>query len=181
MEDNLVRKMLSFRWLIFGILAIAYFFVYFHRLSLSVVANDIATDFGTTATVLGMLGSVYFYCYAAMQFPAGLFSDSIGPRKTVAISLLLACMGSILFGLAHNITVAFVARIMVGLGVSMVFIPTMKKGEDVVVLVHYLAKRVGEIQPGEDIREWKWLDINDLPDDVGPNIKPIIEEYLDSN
>jgi sugar phosphate permease len=126
MEDNLVRKMLSFRWFIFGILAIAYFFVYFHRLSLSVVANDIATDFGTTASILGLLGSVYFYCYAAMQFPAGLFSDSIGPRKTVAISLLLACIGSILFGLAPNITVAFAARVMVGLGVSMVFIPTMK-------------------------------------------------------
>jgi sugar phosphate permease len=126
MDDNLVRRMLSFRWLVFGILAIAYFFVYFHRLSLSVVANDIATDFGTTASVLGLLGSVYFYCYAAMQFPAGLFSDSIGPRKTVTISLLLACIGSFLFGLSPNISVAFVARVMVGLGVSMVFIPTMK-------------------------------------------------------
>jgi sugar phosphate permease len=126
MDDNLIRKVLSFRWLIFGILAVAYFFVYFHRLSLSVVANDIAADFGTTAGVLGLLGSVYFYCYAAMQFPAGLFSDSIGPRKTVAVSLLLACLGSFLFGLSPTIGVAFAARIMVGLGVSMVFIPTMK-------------------------------------------------------
>ncbi|MDP2684784.1 MAG: NUDIX domain-containing protein [bacterium] len=55
-----------------------------------------------------------------------------------------------------------------------------RKGEDIVVLVHYLAKRIGEIKPGDDIREWKWLDINDLPDDVGPNIRPIIEEYLNS-
>lgn len=53
-----------------------------------------------------------------------------------------------------------------------------RKGEDIVVLVHYLAKRVGEINQGEDIREWKWLDINNLPEDVGPNIKPIVEEYL---
>jgi len=126
MEDNLVRKMLSFRWLIFLILAIAYFFVYFHRLSLSVVANDIAADFGTSGSVLGLIGSVYFYCYAAMQLPAGLLSDSVGARKTVTISLLLACIGSILFGLAPNIGVVFAARIMVGLGVSMVFIPTMK-------------------------------------------------------
>jgi len=54
------------------------------------------------------------------------------------------------------------------------------KGDDIVVLVHYLAKRIGEIKPAEDIDEWKWLDINDLPNDVGPNIKPIIEEYLKS-
>ena len=53
-----------------------------------------------------------------------------------------------------------------------------KKDQSVVVLVHYLAKRIGEIQPGEDIREWEWLDIHNLPDDVAPNIKPIIEEYL---
>jgi len=53
-----------------------------------------------------------------------------------------------------------------------------KKNESTVVLVHYLAKRIGEIEPGEDIREWEWLDIHNLPKDVAPNIKSIIEEYL---
>lgn len=47
-----------------------------------------------------------------------------------------------------------------------------------VVLIHYLAKRLGEIKPGSEIREWKWFDINDLPEDCAPNIKPVIEEYL---
>lgn len=53
-----------------------------------------------------------------------------------------------------------------------------KKDDKVVILVHYLAKRVGEINPGAEIREWRWLDIHNLPDDIGPNIKPIIGEYL---
>jgi len=53
-----------------------------------------------------------------------------------------------------------------------------KKDESTVVLVHYLAKRIGEIAPGEDIREWKWINVHNLPEDVAPNIKPIIEEYL---
>ena len=119
-------KMLKFRWIIFAILALAYFFVYFHRLSLSVVANDIVKDFNTTASVMGLLGSIYFYCYAAMQLPAGLLSDSIGPRKAVTVFLLAASAGSIVFGLAPNINIAFVGRILVGIGVSMVFIPTMK-------------------------------------------------------
>ena len=36
----------------------------------------------------------------------------------------------------------------------------VKKDEDTaVILVHYLAKRIGEVKPGKDIREWKWLDI----------------------
>lgn len=57
---------------------------------------------------------------------------------------------------------------------------TRKDEETVVVLVHYLAKRIGEVQPGEDIREWKWLDIHNLPDDVARNVKTIVGEYLRS-
>ncbi|MBU3914159.1 MFS transporter [bacterium] len=125
MEDKLTR-VLKYRWIIFTMLAFAYFFVYFHRLSLSVVANDLLNDFKTSASVMGLLGSMYFYCYAAMQLPAGLLSDSIGPRKVVSISLLIAALGSMLFGFAPTIEIAFVGRIMVGLGVSVVFIPTIK-------------------------------------------------------
>ncbi|MEA3230678.1 MAG: MFS transporter, partial [Thermodesulfobacteriota bacterium] len=73
-----------------------------------------------------LLGSAYFYCYALMQFPAGLLSDSIGPRRTVTAFLLIAAAGSILFGFSPNIQIAFAGRVLVGFGVSMVFIPTMK-------------------------------------------------------
>ena len=126
MDNDQVAKLLRFRWLIFWVLATAYLFVYFHRLSLSVVANDIVRDFNTSAGVMGLLGSIYFYCYAVMQLPAGLLSDSIGPRKTVTVFLLVAAAGSILFGLAPDIHTAFIGRVLVGFGVSMVFIPTMK-------------------------------------------------------
>ena len=126
MAKQINRKMTIFRWAIFAILGLGYFFVYFHRLSLSVVADELVRDFQTTASVMGLLGSIYFYCYAAMQIPAGLLSDSLGPRKTVTFSLLIASIGSILFGLAGGIGTAFAGRVMVGLGVSMVFIPTMK-------------------------------------------------------
>ncbi len=126
MEEDRFRNTLRFRWLIFIVLAGAYLLVYFHRLSMSVVADDLARDFQTTASVIGLLGSLYFYIYAAMQIPAGLLSDSWGPRKTVSLFLLTATAGSIIFGLSPNISVAFIGRAMVGLGVSMVFIPTMK-------------------------------------------------------
>jgi sugar phosphate permease len=126
MQDKQIQRVLSYRWVIFGILAFGYILVYFHRVSMSVVAGDIAKDFKTTGSVLGLLGSIYFYCYCIMQFPAGLLSDSVGPRKTVTYSLLLAAAGSVLFGMAPGIKTAFAARIMVGLGASLVFIPTMK-------------------------------------------------------
>jgi len=47
-----------------------------------------------------------------------------------------------------------------------------------VILVHFLAKRVGEITPGEDIREWRWVDVNDLDkENLAPNIKPVLKYF----
>ncbi len=126
MRDDRTHPLFRFRWMIFGVLALAYFFVYFHRLSLSVVADHLVADFHTSAGTMGLLGSVYFYCYAVMQLPAGLLSDSVGPRRTVTVFLILAAVGSLLFGLAPTIAVAIAGRVLVGFGVSMVFIPTMK-------------------------------------------------------
>lgn len=114
------------RWFIFGALACAYLFVYFHRLSFTVVAEELSSAFRTSAGSLGLLGSVYFYCYAFMQFPAGLLSDSLGPRKTVAFFTVMAAVGSAVFGLAPSFGWAFAGRFLVGIGAAMVFIPTMK-------------------------------------------------------
>lgn len=46
-----------------------------------------------------------------------------------------------------------------------------------VILVHYLAKRIGEIKPGPDIRKWDWLDITNLPENLAPNINPVLRHF----
>ncbi len=46
-----------------------------------------------------------------------------------------------------------------------------------VVLVHYLVDYSGEIIPGEMVREWKWLEINNLPDNLAPNIIPTLKHF----
>ena len=45
----------------------------------------------------------------------------------------------------------------------------------VIILIHYLAKRIGEITPGKDIAEWAWHDINNLPDNCAQNVYDIIK------
>ena len=51
-------------------------------------------------------------------------------------------------------------------------------GKVSVILAHFLAKRIGEITPGEDIREWRWVDINDLDkENLAPNIKPALKHF----
>lgn len=46
-----------------------------------------------------------------------------------------------------------------------------------VILVHFLAKRIGEVKPGAEIREWAWLDIHSLPDNLAPNILPVLKHF----
>jgi ADP-ribose pyrophosphatase YjhB (NUDIX family) len=46
-----------------------------------------------------------------------------------------------------------------------------------VLLVHWLAKRIGEPKAGEGVRETEWVDIKNLPKDVGPNVKPALKHF----
>jgi 8-oxo-dGTP pyrophosphatase MutT (NUDIX family) len=46
-----------------------------------------------------------------------------------------------------------------------------------VLLAHYLAKRIGEIVASEDIREWQWFDLRNLPDKLAPNILPTLRHF----
>lgn len=51
------------------------------------------------------------------------------------------------------------------------------EGKIDIILVHFKAKRIGEIKPGADIREWVWHDINNLPENLGPNIIPALKNF----
>ena len=46
-----------------------------------------------------------------------------------------------------------------------------------IILVHFLAERIGEIKPGADIREWAWHKLENLPGDLGPNIVPALKHF----
>ena len=59
-------------------------------------------------------------------------------------------------------------------------LPKSDDFETWIILVHYLADRKGKIVPGEEIKKWDWFDIDNLPNDCAPNIKPVIEDYLKS-
>jgi sugar phosphate permease len=116
----------GYRYLVFILLALGYLFVYFHRLCPAVVAKDLMRDLQAGATLIGWLGSAYFYPYAFMQLPAGLLSDSWGPRRTITVFFIVASAGSVVMGLASTVGWAIFGRVLVGVGIAMLFVPTMK-------------------------------------------------------
>ena len=62
-------------------MAIAYVFVYFHRLSPAVVAVDLQKTFETSGGFMGLLASAYFYPYTLMQLPAGFLQILLARAK----------------------------------------------------------------------------------------------------
>jgi sugar phosphate permease len=125
-ENREVEKVLSRRWAVFGVLAIAYFFVYFHRVSTAVVSADLEATFEVDAASIALLSSAYFYAYTVMQLPSGLLTDGLGPRRTVSIFTLVAAAGAILTGIATSFELVVAGRLLIGVGVAMVYIPAMK-------------------------------------------------------
>ncbi|WP_028319850.1 MFS transporter [Desulfatiglans anilini] len=126
MVSDALGRALRYRWLIFWILAFGYVLVYFHRLCPAVVAVDMMRDLNAGGALTGLLGAAYFYPYALMQLPAGLLSDSWGPRNTITLFFLVAIAGSFILGFAPSVFLAIIGRTLVGLGIAMLFVPTMK-------------------------------------------------------
>ena len=114
------------RWMVFSVICLVYFFVYFHRVSTSVIVSDLLEDFHTNATALGFMSSMYFYIYAFEQPLVGYLSDRIGPRRVIAYWSMVAAAGCFLFGMAPNIGWASVGRALIGLGVGGVYVPAVK-------------------------------------------------------
>jgi ADP-ribose pyrophosphatase YjhB (NUDIX family) len=56
----------------------------------------------------------------------------------------------------------------------------LHKDGKVIILIHYLAERIGEITLGKDTVEYGWHDINNLPKDCAPNVYEIIKDYTDA-
>lgn len=118
-----VKKTLTYRYYIFVVIAIAYFFIYFHRTSTAVMAPELVSTFGISTTTVGFLGSLYFYAYALGQLPAGILADRWGARKTLTLFVSIMGLGAIVFGMAENLDIVLTGRFLVGLGAGFVFVP----------------------------------------------------------
>jgi len=114
------------RWIIFFTICMVYFFVYFHRVSTSVIVSDLLKAFHTNASALGFMSSMYFYLYALEQPLVGYLADRIGPRRVIAYWSVVAAAGCFLFGMAPDIGWASIGRALIGIGVGGVYVPAIK-------------------------------------------------------
>lgn len=97
-----------------------------HRFAVGTLAGSLMAEFGASAVQLGVLASLYFYLYGAMQVPAGVMADTLGPRRTLLASGACLAAGAAVSGWAPDLGTAYVGRVLVGLGAAPIFVNVLR-------------------------------------------------------
>ena len=114
------------RFAVFALAGTAFFLSFFHRVAPAAISRELTRDFRLSSAELGTLSATYFYVYAVMQLPTGVLVDTLGPRRVLTAGCLVSGGGSLLMGLAETFGTAALGRTLVGLGVSVAFVSTLK-------------------------------------------------------
>lgn len=109
-------------WIIWSLAALAFGYAFFHRVAPSVMVSDLMSEFAISGAMLGTLSALYFYPYVLLQIPLGAILDVVGTRVLLTVALSIAALGSLLFGSATSIEVAYIGRVLIGIGSSVGFL-----------------------------------------------------------
>ncbi|MFN8484108.1 MAG: MFS transporter [Anaerolineae bacterium] len=109
---------MSRRTLIFLLFTLAYILSYFFRSANAVIALDLSRDLGLDAAQLGLMTSLFFAAFAAVQLPLGVYLDRIGPRWVTPLLMLVGAGGSLLFASAASFGMAALGRALIGVGMA---------------------------------------------------------------
>jgi len=95
------------------------------RNSMGVIEGDLEREFVLSATQSGMLSGALFLAYAVAQVPLGIAIDRYGPRRVLALSILLLVSGTLLFAAASSFALLLGARIAIGIGAAPIYASVM--------------------------------------------------------
>jgi MFS family permease len=106
--------------------AAGYYLSYLFRTINALIASDLTTELNLSAADLGLLTSVYFLVFAAVQLPLGALLDHYGPPTIQSALLLLASAGALVFALADSLLGLVLGRALLSLGVAMALMAGFK-------------------------------------------------------
>ncbi|MHB0978744.1 MAG: MFS transporter [Thermoleophilia bacterium] len=119
-------RYLTRRTAVFGLFSAAYFLSYFFRSANAVIAPDLSRDLHLGAEQLGLMTSLFYASFAAVQLPLGAALDRFGPRLVTPSLMLVTAVGSLMFATAHGFAQLALGRALIGMGMAGVFMGSLK-------------------------------------------------------
>lgn len=114
------------RWTIFGICACLFLMSLFYRASSAIIAPNLVDDLNLSPHALGLMGAAFFYSFAMVQLPLGLFIDRVGPRITMTVLNFVGAAGAVIFAHAGGMAGGVIGRAMLGVGMAANFMGPLK-------------------------------------------------------
>ncbi|GGM99226.1 MFS transporter [Thermus composti] len=111
---------------VFLLFTLGYFLSYFYRSANAVLARDLSQELGLGPAELGFMTSLFYLAFAAAQLPLGGLLDRVGPRTVTPALLLVAALGSVVFGLAQSFPVLALGRALIGVGMAAALMGSLK-------------------------------------------------------
>ncbi|WP_082948517.1 MFS transporter [Mycolicibacterium elephantis] len=108
------------RWTLAAV-SIALFCVQIDYFAMNLALPRMAAEFGSTATDLQWIISVYMLTLGAFMVPAGRIGDIYGRRRALLAGVALFGLASAACALAPTVTVLIVFRAIQGLGAALIF------------------------------------------------------------
>ncbi|MDP7028777.1 MAG: MFS transporter [Phycisphaerales bacterium] len=112
-------------WLFWALPAFFFLYEFMLRVSPSVVAPQLTTEFHANAAEFGFSMGLYYYAYAPMQLVVGIMLDRFGSRRPLAIAALICAAGAAVFAVAHSLEMAGAGRLLAGIGSAFAYVGTI--------------------------------------------------------
>ncbi len=106
------------RFLLFWCFGLGYFISNFLRAANAVIAPDLRADLGLSGADLGVMTSLFYVGFAAVQLPLGGALDRYGTRTTMPLLMLFAAVGALIFAGAQDFAQAALGRTLIGIGMA---------------------------------------------------------------
>ena len=113
-------------WIVWGTGVLAYIVGVLHRTSFGVSGLDAADRYAASPSVLSSFVVLQVVVYAAMQIPAGVLLDRVGPRAMIVTGALVMASGQMILAFTDSLPVAVAARAVVGVGDALTFISVLR-------------------------------------------------------
>lgn len=108
-------------WVVWAVAVSCYFAALFHRASLAVAADAAAERFSVAPTALSVFSALQLGVYLALQIPAGLLADRLGPRRVITAGALVLAVGSLVFAVSASMIGGVAGRALIGMGDAVLF------------------------------------------------------------
>ena len=117
-----LEKQRSLALTILATICITYFVENFLRSAASALTPVLIQELGISRGAMGFLITGMFLIYGIMQFPAGLLTEILGPRKSIIWFTALTVVGGVLFWLSYRYELLLIAQFTMGVGTSVFYI-----------------------------------------------------------